>query len=1245
MISFCKHFIVLFVVIVLATFTISSLAAAETAAGPVVRSLDRENSFVVPPGSTRELRAVAQQSDGTGVPGLVMIFAAPTEGPSGTFPAATSGTKTLIKVTTDSNGVARANIVTNDIEGVFAVGVAAEGFDAFSSFAFTNTADPPVTPMTPMEVRLAMETQYLEGAALNKYLQLHGPFYVPAGTILSGPGRPVFSRKDRPVVAKKDSWLLWVDEMPLMLFAHDAQWILIDAQESPATAIANAEVHRTLWWPVVHFPGSDADWSLHMPARSHPGALEEELLPPLVPESAGIRLNRRAASFTKACAIVIQGPGMRGGAADIFNYRKYLLLSGQVPAERIFTNGGGAAGLPGTTPITVKDLKNLIAKVGAEKCDKVFIMFATHGADSSQGGGLLFSDPSGGGVSAPGLPPNLANRGLQLVSYEDYVLMLTKLGKVQLCLYQGSCYSGQLVEWIEGYGFTGSVVTATNAENPGWESQSGGALLGPFLRAKLTPAADTDGKDGVSDKEALDWATLNIPGPILTLPTGEQVNTMLGPNPLADTIPPDAVRRILTPDIYIPAPEAQRKVIIRKPKAAKGHAFQGKIFLGGVGDIAVFKRFSSTPKDAPADETEIKMSTRDNTTRVDVVGTKCGFDVYEIVIKDQNTGQIYSGVGRLQVGDFSPDPVPVIVSENADKDVKLTFFGRTFGNLVPAGTNIVVKQRQATLLIKTANKETAVPKPEAPGKLTKRGNVTEVSFKVLGKKAGMTKFKIELEQTAATKPLKVIVVKDVAGETKVGLNPCDEGTMKYAARVEKIRDLYMHDTRVGQWRMVNLNVRFMGGGDVEITGDIPQFNPAHGTVNCDTLQFTAMGNSGSTPIADFMNVPSTLTGQFGVADTGTAGLERRRVQSDGTLTMTYVLGSGMFPGGPIEYDLSAVAEADGGGAGCSYEITANQGALSFQGGGGSVLVNTSDNCAWMPSSSASWLTVADASGGVGPGVAAFTVEQNDGPDSREATITAGGKSVTVTQIGAATQRPVIAAAGVVNGASFDRGITPACWITIQGWNLAPGTRVWVDGDFNGVNLPTTLDGVSVTIGGVPAYIFFISPNQLNVLVPDGVSSTGADVVVTTAAGSSAPFAATLYPVDPALFMFDPEARRYAAAVHADGIFVAKRGLFGAGLNVRPASPGDVVLLFGTGFGPTDPPVPTGQLVSAPARLVVPVVVRIGGRIATVQFAGLVSSGLYQFNVVIPQGLEPGDYLVEIFIDGIPIQDGVYITVE
>jgi len=184
--------------------------------------------------------------------------------------------------------------------------------------------------------------------------------------------------------------------------------------------------------------------------------------------------------------------------------------------------------------------------------------------------------------------------------------------------------------------------------------------------------------------------------------------------------------------------------------------------------------------------------------------------------------------------------------------------------------------------------------------------------------------------------------------------------------------------------------------------------------------------------------------------------------------------------------------------------------------------------------------------------------------------------------------------------------------------------------------------VSVTINGRPAFVFFISPGQLNVLAPDDETQGLIRVVVTTAEGSSDPYSFYRQELNPALFLFTQDPIRYPAAVRADGPLLGSVGLI-PGVNTIPAAAGDSILLFGTGFGPTDPPTPTGQLVGQALPLAAPVVVRIGGVLAEVQFAGLTGSGLYQFNLVVPN-LPAGDHLIEIFVDGMAIQEGVYLTV-
>ena len=237
--------------------------------------------------------------------------------------------------------------------------------------------------------------------------------------------------------------------------------------------------------------------------------------------------------------------------------------------------------------------------------------------------------------------------------------------------------------------------------------------------------------------------------------------------------------------------------------------------------------------------------------------------------------------------------------------------------------------------------------------------------------------------------------------------------------------------------------------------------------------------------------------------------------------------------------------------------------------------------------------------------------------------------------------PVVSG-GVVNGASFLPGIAPATWITIKGTNLSATTRTWNSSDFSGSKLPTQLDGVSVAVNGKLAYVYFISPTQLNVLSPADATQGSVPVQVTTALGVSNVVSADESALSPALFTFSPQGGKYVAAVRADGAYVAPPNLI-SGMATVPAKPGDTVLLFGTGFGPTTPPSPTGQLIN-PAPLANPVTVRIGGAAAITQFAGIVSPGEYQFNVVVPN-VSNGDNAVSIEIGGSFSQSTAFLNIQ
>jgi uncharacterized protein (TIGR03437 family) len=240
-----------------------------------------------------------------------------------------------------------------------------------------------------------------------------------------------------------------------------------------------------------------------------------------------------------------------------------------------------------------------------------------------------------------------------------------------------------------------------------------------------------------------------------------------------------------------------------------------------------------------------------------------------------------------------------------------------------------------------------------------------------------------------------------------------------------------------------------------------------------------------------------------------------------------------------------------------------------------------------------------------------------------------------------TPKPVIAA--VVSAAPDKTEISSGSWVTIYGTGFAASARPWQGSDFSSNRLPVSLDGVSVKIDGSPAAVSYIGPTQINVLSPVIGKIGPVTVEVTNARGSSSA-TANAQTYAPAFFLFP---QSFVAAVHADGTYVAKPGVFEpAGPRIRPAQPGETVQIFGTGFGPTNPVVDPGQLVARPASLKDPGLLRvlIGGMPVRVTFAGITGPGLYQLNVTIPEGMRPGDYVIVARIGDVATPSGTMISV-
>lgn len=220
--------------------------------------------------------------------------------------------------------------------------------------------------------------------------------------------------------------------------------------------------------------------------------------------------------------------------------------------------------------------------------------------------------------------------------------------------------------------------------------------------------------------------------------------------------------------------------------------------------------------------------------------------------------------------------------------------------------------------------------------------------------------------------------------------------------------------------------------------------------------------------------------------------------------------------------------------------------------------------------------------------------------------------------------------GVLNAASFQRGFTAGSWASLFGVNLSGSTRIWNSSDFAGSSLPTSLDGVSVKVGGAPAAVYYVSPGQINFQVPGGLALGAVTVEVTRDGVSSGPAMGELRAAAPALFTFGAGNVTYAAAVFPDG------GAVGPG---RAAKPGDRISLYGSNFEASSP----GSFFTSPKATAGVPAVRVGGLSAAVEYAGLTGVGLYQINIVVPAAPD-GDQSVLVTYAGVTTQGNVSLAV-
>jgi len=163
---------------------------------------------------------------------------------------------------------------------------------------------------------------------------------------------------------------------------------------------------------------------------------------------------------------------------------------------------------------------------------------------------------------------------------------------------------------------------------------------------------------------------------------------------------------------------------------------------------------------------------------------------------------------------------------------------------------------------------------------------------------------------------------------------------------------------------------------------------------------------------------------------------------------------------------------------------------------------------------------------------------------------------------------------------------------------------------------------------------------VNILTPPDAMSGSVQVQVTNNGTVGAQFTAQAQAESPSFFVFG--GGPYVAATHVNFSLLGPTSLYPG--SSTPAMPGETVVLYANGFGPTSMAVVSGAETQSGTLSTLPVIT-IGGVAAKVSYAGLVAPGQFQFNVVVPASLANGDQPITATYGGLATQAGTLITVQ
>ena len=247
----------------------------------------------------------------------------------------------------------------------------------------------------------------------------------------------------------------------------------------------------------------------------------------------------------------------------------------------------------------------------------------------------------------------------------------------------------------------------------------------------------------------------------------------------------------------------------------------------------------------------------------------------------------------------------------------------------------------------------------------------------------------------------------------------------------------------------------------------------------------------------------------------------------------------------------------------------------------------------------------------------------------------------------ASQLPsnTITVTALANAASGLSNASPGSYIAIFGSGFSSQPAVWDSAIGTDGTLPQELNGVRVFVDSQPSYIEYVGPTQINILLPTNTPTGDVSVDVTTPSGGISTLI-KVHAISPALFTYRPNGTLYPLAIFAEAalVYVAPTGAV-AGANSRPAQAGDIIELYGSGMGPTEPPAPDGVVFATayPASAQTSFLVTLGGQQAEVLYAGMINAGLFLLNVQVPDGVGGGDQPLNLLVNGVPAQSNLFLA--